>query len=156
VRSHTDRWRHVAQGIVNTTEPGFRPFRLSTDFACADQIFSEQLRSTGETFAPGDARFIAVASIIRPQPDNTVLESPMNTRYLSAALMVAGLLVTAPAFAQTAPAQKQPTQEGGSTYPEHCSLAFNANPGADPDCKQRTQNLVPSPLQAAQESTGRK
>jgi hypothetical protein len=80
----------------------------------------------------------------------------MNNRYLSAALMAAGLLVTAPTFAQTAPAQKQPTQEGGSTYPEHCSLAYNANPSADPDCKQRTQNLVPSPRQAAQGSTGQK
>jgi hypothetical protein len=80
----------------------------------------------------------------------------MNTRYLIASLMAAGLLVTAPAFAQTAPAQKQPTQEGGSTYPEHCSLPYNANPSADPDCKQRTQNSMPSPLQAAQGATGQK
>jgi hypothetical protein len=77
----------------------------------------------------------------------------MNTRYLSAALMAAGLLITAPAFAQTTQAQKQPTQEGGSTYPEHCSLPYNANPSADPDCKQRTQNLMPSPVNTAQGAT---
>jgi hypothetical protein len=74
----------------------------------------------------------------------------MNFMNFSAALMTVGLLVAAPAFAQTptAPVQKQPTQEGAPAYSEHCSLPYNANPAADPDCKQRTQNLVPSSNQA--------
>ena len=78
----------------------------------------------------------------------------MNIKYLSAALMAAGFLIAAPAFAQTSPASKQPTQEGGPSMPMPCGLPYNANPSADPDCKQRTQNLSPSPLQAAQEATG--
>jgi hypothetical protein len=102
----------------------------------------------------------------------------MKTRNLSATLLAFGLLVAAPAFAQTTPAQKQPTQEGGPSMPSpitkpfnanpagdpnlkqrtqeggsslldtQCSKAFNANSGADPNCKQRTQNLTPSALQA--------
>jgi hypothetical protein len=80
----------------------------------------------------------------------------MNTRYLSAALMAAGLLVAAPAFAQTSPVQKQPTQEGGPSMPEPCGLPYNAHPSTDPDCKQRTQNLTPTPLQASQEATADK
>jgi hypothetical protein len=36
----------------------------------------------------------------------------MNTRYLSAALMAAGLLIAAAAFAQNSSVQKQKTQEG--------------------------------------------
>jgi hypothetical protein len=73
----------------------------------------------------------------------------MQVLNLSAALLSFGLLMTAPVFAQSTPAQKQPTQEGGSAYPEHCSLPYNADPAADPDCKQRTQNLIPSPNQSA-------
>jgi hypothetical protein len=80
----------------------------------------------------------------------------MNIKHLSSGFLAVSLLVTTAAMAQTPTAQKQPTQEGGSTYPEHCSLAYNANPSADPDCKQRTQNLVPSPVQATQEGTGTK
>jgi hypothetical protein len=76
------------------------------------------------------------------------MEIPMQILNFSAALLSAGLLMAAPAFAQTTQPQKQPTQEGGSSYPEHCSLPYNANPAADPDCKQRTQNLVPSSNQA--------
>jgi hypothetical protein len=79
----------------------------------------------------------------------------MNTRYLSAALMAAGLLVAAPAFAQTTSAQKQPTQEGGPSMPMPCGLPYNANPGADPDCKQRTQDLSAAPLHADQDTTGK-
>jgi hypothetical protein len=66
----------------------------------------------------------------------------MRIRYLSAAVMTAGLLMAASAFAQSTAAQKQPTQEGGgATTP--CNLA--ANPSANPDCKnykQRTEGLV--------------
>jgi hypothetical protein len=79
----------------------------------------------------------------------------MNTRYLSAALMAAGLLIAAPGFAQTSSAQKQPTQEGGG-FETPCSLPWHADASADPNCKQQTQNLTPSPLQGAQEATGRK
>ena len=71
----------------------------------------------------------------------------MNVKYL-AALMTAGLLVTAPAFAQSTTAQKQPTQEGGSSFePLPCNSILTANPAADPDCKQHTQNLTPSSFQ---------
>jgi len=63
--------------------------------------------------------------------------------------MVAGLFAAAPAFAQSGSEQggKQQTQEIGGTTHEPCSLTNNANPSADPSCKQRTQNLVPSPVQ---------
>jgi hypothetical protein len=84
----------------------------------------------------------------------TEREIAMDIKYLSAALMAAGLLLASPAFAQTAPATKQPTQEGAPAHPEPCSPVENANPAADPDCpqyKQRTQNLVPSPRQAGDE-----
>jgi hypothetical protein len=80
----------------------------------------------------------------------------MNTRYLSAAMMAVGLLIAAPAFAQSSAAQKQPTQEGGGNDMIYCSKPYNANPSGDPDCKQRTQNLTPTPLQASQEATGNK
>ena len=73
----------------------------------------------------------------------------MQIQYLSAALMAAGLLIAVPAFAQTAPAQKQPTQEGGGTFMARpCGLPYNADSADDPDCaarKQKTQNLSPSP-----------
>ncbi len=74
----------------------------------------------------------------------------MKMQNLVAGLMVTGLLMAAPAFAQTTPqgaAQKQKTQEGGATGVP-CNLV--ANPAADPDCKnykQRTQSLSPSPMQ---------
>jgi hypothetical protein len=78
----------------------------------------------------------------------------MNMFNFSAALLSAGLLMAAPAFAQsTTPAQKQPTQEGGSFSPLPCGEPYNANPSADPDCKQRTQNLVPSAGQASIEAS---
>jgi hypothetical protein len=64
----------------------------------------------------------------------------MKTRNLSAALMVFGLLVAAPAFAQTTPVQKQPTQEGGGpSMPTPITQPYNANPAGDPNYKQRTQ-----------------
>jgi len=78
----------------------------------------------------------------------------MNVKNLAAALMSAGLLIAAPAFAQTSAAQKQPTQEGGSTYTP-CSQPYNANPTADPNCKQRTQNLSPSSGQADVQAAGK-
>jgi len=72
---------------------------------------------------------------------------------LSAALIAAGLLISGSAFAQTpsatTTAQKQKTQEGGPTFaPMPCSGPENANSKADPNCKQRTQNLSPSPATA--------
>jgi hypothetical protein len=79
----------------------------------------------------------------------------MDTRYLFAVVMAAGWLIAAPAFAQTAQAQKQPAQEGGG-FETPCSLPFHADAQDDPNCKQRTQNLVPSSVQGAQEATGRK
>jgi hypothetical protein len=80
----------------------------------------------------------------------------MNTRYLSVAMMAAGLLFTTPAFAQTVQAQKQQTEGGGSTYGEPCSPAENANPSADPDCKWQLKNLAPSSRPGAQGATGQK
>jgi hypothetical protein len=97
----------------------------------------------------------------------------MHTQRLSAILMAAGLLVSAPAFAQT----KQPTQEGGPSMASPSGAPFNANPNykqktqeggpsmatpggapynADPNYKQRTQSLVPSPGQGAAEATHQK
>ena len=105
--------------------------------------------------APGDIKFKAVTAIPWPQPEHLKLETPMNTRYVSVAMMAAGLLFTAPAaFAQTVQAQKQ--QTGGSTYGEPCSPAENANPSADPDCKWQLKNLAPSFRQGAQGATGQK
>jgi hypothetical protein len=78
----------------------------------------------------------------------------MKIQNLAAALMTAGLLMAAQAFAQT-PAQKQPTQEGGTTGTP-CNLV--ANPTADPDCKnfkQRTQNLTPPVNEVAPKSAGK-
>jgi hypothetical protein len=83
------------------------------------------------------------------------MEFPMNLKYLPAILMTAGLLTAAPAFAQSNTAQKQHTQEGSSESFE-CGAPFNANPAGDPDCKQHTQNLTPSPLQATYDATGRR
>jgi hypothetical protein len=83
------------------------------------------------------------------------LENPMKIRSLSAALMAAGLLMAAPAFAQSTAAQKQPTQEGGGSATP-CNLV--ANPGADPDCKnfkQRTQSLVPPVNEDSAKSAGK-
>ncbi|MGA3002000.1 MAG: hypothetical protein ABSE20_09745 [Acetobacteraceae bacterium] len=72
----------------------------------------------------------------------------MQVLNFSAVLLSVGLLMAAPAFAQTAQVQKQPTQEGAPAFSEHCSLPYNANPAADPDCKQHTQNVSPSPSEA--------
>jgi hypothetical protein len=65
-------------------------------------------------------------------------------------LLSAGLLTAAAAFAQTAPAQKQRTQEGAPAYPVNCSQSFNANPAGDPSCKQQTQSVAPSPILAVE------
>jgi hypothetical protein len=83
------------------------------------------------------------------------LETPMNLRYLATAFMAAGLLIAAPAFAQTSSAQKQPTQEGGGDETP-CGLPWHANASADPNCRQQTQSLTPLPVQGSQESTGHK
>ncbi len=68
----------------------------------------------------------------------------MKIATLSWALIAVSLLVAAPAFAQSTPARKQPTQEGRTP----CNLV--ANPARDPDCyylKQRTRNSSLSPVQ---------
>ena len=79
----------------------------------------------------------------------------MKNLTFSVTWLAAGLLVSASAFAQSTPAQKQPTQAYGG---ESCNLVADAK--ADPECaaylKQKTQNMVPSPLQATQEATGQK
>ena len=88
-----------------------------------------------KTFFVASGQTISFKSPTRAEP-----KSPMNVRYAAAALMAAGLLLSAPAFAQTTPAEKQKTQEGTS-MPGPGGGAFNA----DPDYKQRAQNLTPSP-----------
>jgi hypothetical protein len=82
-------------------------------------------------------------------------EFPMNVSRLFAAVMASGMLMAAPVLAQTSPAPGQPAQSRSDGMAP-CGVASNTNPGGDPNCKQRTQNLVPSPAQAAVESTGRK
>jgi len=71
----------------------------------------------------------------------------MRALNLATSLMVAGLFAAAPAFAQSGSEQggKQQTQEIGGSKNEPCSHAFNANPGADPNCQQGAQNMAPSP-----------
>ena len=71
----------------------------------------------------------------------------MNLKYLSAALMGAGLLMAVPVFAQTTTVQKQHTQEAGNSESFECGAPFNADPAADPDCKQHTQNVTLPSLQ---------
>jgi hypothetical protein len=80
----------------------------------------------------------------------------MKLHYLAAAVMTMGLLTAMPAMSQTAPAQKQHTQEGGVSESFECGSPYNANPTGDPDCKRRTQNLTPSPAQATFETSGQK
>jgi hypothetical protein len=54
--------------------------------------------------------------------------------------MAVGLFIAAPAFAQTATGQKQPTQEGGGpSMQSPGGIPYNANPGANPNYKQQTQ-----------------
>jgi hypothetical protein len=76
----------------------------------------------------------------------------MRALNLSGVVMAAALLLSAQALAQS---QKQPTQEGAPSMPTAggtpaykqptqgapsmpmpCGLPYNANPGADPDCKK--------------------
>jgi hypothetical protein len=87
----------------------------------------------------------------QPNPE---LERNMKIMKLSVAVMATSLFLAGSAFAQTTPAQKQKTQEGGSGATP-CNLV--ADPSADPDCaryKQRTQNLTPSPAQAVPATNG--
>ena len=77
----------------------------------------------------------------------------MNVKYLAATMMTTGLLMAAPAFAQSTTAQKQHTQEGGTSESFECGSPLNANPAADPDCKHRTPNLTASPFQV--DATGK-
>jgi hypothetical protein len=99
------------------------------------------------------------------RPCYLALKSPMSIRNISAALMAAGLLLAAPAFAETAPAEKQKTQEGAPSMPGPAGGPANADPNykqkaqegtpsmpgpaggpanADPNYKQQTQEGVPS------------
>jgi hypothetical protein len=55
----------------------------------------------------------------------------MKTYNLSAALVSVGLLMAVPAFAQTTPAQKQPTQDGADSAFGHYD---------DAKLKQKTQD----------------
>jgi hypothetical protein len=69
----------------------------------------------------------------------------MKAFTLTASLMAAGLLLAAPAFAQSPSAQKQPTQDGGGGAADCRST--NAYRASTPDCQaflQRTQNLSPT------------
>lgn len=79
----------------------------------------------------------------------------MKIANICVALMSFGLLIAAPAIAQTPSATKQPTQAWGGLS---CNLVADVK--ADPECaaylKQRSQNLTPSPLQATEEATGEK
>ena len=59
----------------------------------------------------------------------------MKTFNFSAALLTAGVLMVAPAFAQTTPPKKQPTQEGGPSMP---------GPNGNNGYKQPTQESGPS------------
>ena len=59
----------------------------------------------------------------------------MSIRNLSGALMAFGLLAAVPAFAQTPPVAKQPTQEGGGP-----SMPM----AGDPNYKQKTQEGGPT------------
>jgi hypothetical protein len=74
----------------------------------------------------------------------------MKSQSLSAALMAAGLFLAAPAFAQTAPTEKQKTQEGApatpqtaSDYKQKTQEGGSAIPETASEYKQRTQSLVP-------------
>lgn len=73
----------------------------------------------------------------------------MNLMNVSAALMSLGLLIAAPAFAQTTQAKKQHTEEGAPAFGIDCSSVYNANPAGDPNCKQHTQDMVPPAGQPA-------
>jgi hypothetical protein len=79
----------------------------------------------------------------------------MKSLHLSVTWLAASLLMSASAFAQSTPAQKQPTESWGGLS---CNLVADAK--ADPECaaylKQKTQNLTPSPLEADVEATGQK
>jgi hypothetical protein len=90
-----------------------------------------QCPSTPDSFGELDM----INTIFVP-PDQTA----KKTRNIAAALMAAGLFLAVPAFAQTTPAEKQKTQEGGASMPGPTGGAFNA----DPNYKQRTQEGGPS------------
>jgi hypothetical protein len=80
----------------------------------------------------------------------------MNMHNLAAAALSFGLLVAAPAFAQTTPtvaATKQPTQAWGG---QSCNLVADAK--ADPECaaylKNKSQNPTAAPFQATDGASG--
>ena len=66
---------------------------------------------------------------------------------LATGLMIVGMFAAAPVIAVgSEQGGKQHAQEIGGTAHEPCSFANNANPAADPSCRQRVQTLAPSPL----------
>ena len=73
----------------------------------------------------------------------------MKILSFSAALLAGSLLVAASAFAQSTPAQKQPTAWGGLS----CNLVADAK--ADPECaaylKNKSEEMTPAPVQATQQ-----
>jgi hypothetical protein len=79
------------------------------------------------------------------------MEIPMKSLNFSAACLIAGLLVSASAFAQSTPtqnstpAQKQPTQWGGQS----CNVVSDAK--ADPECaaylRNKSQDSTTAPMQ---------
>jgi hypothetical protein len=83
-----------------------------------------------------------------PEPEAT-----MTIPKIHAAAMAVGLLAALPAFAQSSSMQKQQTQEGGPSMTNPCGLSYNGNSNAYPNCKQRSQDLSPSPLQASPAAT---
>jgi hypothetical protein len=69
----------------------------------------------------------------------------MHTKRLAHALLAAaGLLIAAPAFAQTPSPQSQTTPPYAP-----CGPTYNANPSGDSNCRQHTQSLTPSATQGA-------
>jgi hypothetical protein len=82
----------------------------------------------------------------------------MDIRNFAAGMVSFGLLVAAPAFAQTpstTPATKQPTQAWGG---QSCNLVADAK--ADPECaaylKNKAGNSAGAPFQAAPDATATK
>ncbi|MGA3001975.1 MAG: hypothetical protein ABSE20_09620 [Acetobacteraceae bacterium] len=80
----------------------------------------------------------------------------MQIQNLFAAMIASSMLLAAPAFAQSAAATKQPTQEGGGSTFLACGPHYNANPAGDPNCKQQTQAVAPSPTQGSPQAAASK
>jgi hypothetical protein len=85
-----------------------------------------------------------------PHPKNRNLNFPTGILNLSAALMSVGLLMAAPAFAQTPAAKEQKTQEGGGpSMPGPTGGAFNAKPGYKQPTQEGGGPSMPGPTGGA-------